>query len=873
MVGLLAVSLGDFVLLNSEVIGSADMDFALAVCCMISLCLRHAASMASDKELAHRIAVPLVGVLGISVNAGFAILGSATVAREAPFRTQAALMDIGVNALILACLASSLALPLWYGGVVLLTSIPADSYLIYCAAVASSPSANASVDSLDDAIALMLSAKAVELKYFASCFLALGVFGWLTLSNRALHASLQQIADLSHAKERYIAALSHDFGTPIAVLQMAIEQLPPDALDMEMSRGMHAAIALLFMIRKKAIQLNRLQAGQSLTPELSTVSLQGVFDELESLAKLMPKSDRTNVLFRAQPGLGSVRLDRSWAIMMLVNLLSNALRHTGSGLVEVSACVVPRCNDDGAADTASWLSLRVADTGEGVPPPLKPLLFTAYARASKSRGSTGLGLYHLRQLAMASGGRVEHTDNVPAGAVFVVLLPLYEVSRELTHPSREPAVHMRRTDAPPKGLSPPDMLPPGKRWAAIGGGIIVDDDPTLVHLTTALLGQLGLRNVATANDGEGAITQACRADARPRWMVMDVLMDGIDGIDATRRVRAWEAEHPHAGHVLIFGLSANGDDDGTRRECFEAGMDEVLTTPLSIALAEQLFRTYYSVLARPPSPAPTPAPAPALAPPPAPVPVPVITDELSHEPADAIVTPPVSFKSSQVKSTTVLTTGAPSPRASSSLTASVTLLAATETTALDGLEEGLVPPCRPGPTLSCHPTPPTMLPQCDETGEGESASAGSAARFDLKAMISDLGGEHLARQILKSWLQSVPRYRQAIQTAMSFYVTRHTEPDAKPDGTPAAACSSASMSARAVRKAAHTLKGSARVRHADEAVAATSLLEQLAESAERHDGLCDMAALEDAWKLVQRATTALEANVCEALDQERGAAR
>ncbi len=96
MGGLLFMSFADLFFLGSVAMMTPEMDIALVVCCMTALVLRHLASVASDKELAYRIAAPLVGLLGLLVNITFALLDSATVDRDAPFETHAALMDIGV---------------------------------------------------------------------------------------------------------------------------------------------------------------------------------------------------------------------------------------------------------------------------------------------------------------------------------------------------------------------------------------------------------------------------------------------------------------------------------------------------------------------------------------------------------------------------------------------------------------------------------------------------------------------------------------------------------------------------------------------------------------------------------------------------------
>ena len=300
MSGLLAVSLFDYAVLKSTAMLTPAMDVALAIGCIVSLVLRHMASLASDKQLAYRIAAPLVGLLGLAVNVMFALLDSAVVDPHAPFETQAALMDIGVNALILGCIASTFALPLWYGAVVVLLAVPADLYLIYCAAVASATDSAAEPgESPFGAFLVIFSAKAVVFKYFGASLLAYGVFAWLTISNRWLYNSLQQVA-LSNSKERYIAALSHDFGTPIAALDLALrsfDRKAEAAVGEEVLSGMHAAVRTLSIVKGKALNLSRMHAGERLIPNRRAMSVRAVFVELEDLARLMYKREGVSVSF------------------------------------------------------------------------------------------------------------------------------------------------------------------------------------------------------------------------------------------------------------------------------------------------------------------------------------------------------------------------------------------------------------------------------------------------------------------------------------------------------------------------------------------------------------------------------------------------
>ena len=106
---------------------------------------------------------------------------------------------------------------------------------------------------------------------------------------------MQAQRDLADAKGRYIAAISHDFGTPISMLRMLLAELEGDAklntLVGPRLSGMHAGLELLSTIRHKAVALNKIEHGQQLQPERASCSLRAILDDVERVAHSIPKKD------------------------------------------------------------------------------------------------------------------------------------------------------------------------------------------------------------------------------------------------------------------------------------------------------------------------------------------------------------------------------------------------------------------------------------------------------------------------------------------------------------------------------------------------------------------------------------------------------
>ena len=194
--------------------------------------------------------------------------------------------------------------------------------------------------------------------YFTVDVLLVSFYGWQHKINRAVHVAMRHLSELSTSKERYVAAISHDFGTPTSGLEMAMDALAAGRPLSELSNGIRASITMLKILRSKALNLSTLEAGEVLQPQFSAVSIPEVFGQLEALCAIMPqKREHVRVRFFCHEAPERVQSDASWLLMMCVNMLSNALKHTSHGEVVITA----RCA------AGSLLELSVADTGSGVP--------------------------------------------------------------------------------------------------------------------------------------------------------------------------------------------------------------------------------------------------------------------------------------------------------------------------------------------------------------------------------------------------------------------------------------------------------------------------------------------------------------------------
>jgi len=262
---------------------------------------------------------------------------------------------------------------------------------------------------------------------------------------RAMDAERVAHEESLQMRNRYVGAMSHDFGTPVAVLKMLLGLLrmriesdeekrlaiapeqPPtvrvrscddNAKLLDLVRRASAALELLEVIRQKALAYSKLQAGADLEPTLAHFSPTELLEKVASITRDMRKTTCVQVEVCVSPEVPAVvRSDRNWLFMVLINLASNSIKHTAEGTLTLSAFV----------DDEARLSLQVRDTGSGVPAHFVPKLFEPFSSACTAKSSvesTGLGLYHSKQLARLLEGELSHAPNRPRGAVFTAHVPL-----------------------------------------------------------------------------------------------------------------------------------------------------------------------------------------------------------------------------------------------------------------------------------------------------------------------------------------------------------------------------------------------------------------------------------------------------------------
>jgi CheY-like chemotaxis protein/HPt (histidine-containing phosphotransfer) domain-containing protein len=256
---------------------------------------------------------------------------------------------------------------------------------------------------------------------------------------------------------------------------------------------------------------------------------------------------------------------------VLTNLVGNAVKFTERGEISVQASLVAQSESD------VLIRFAVQDTGIGIPPEQQKKLFRKFTQADTSTtrrfGGTGLGLAIAKELVELMGGEIGVISVEGAGSEFWFTVRL-DKSAQPEGPS-EPAV---ATTNAPASLARVALR---RRGARI---LLAEDNVVNKEVAVGILRKLGLKVDAVANGAE-AVTAL--ASFPYDLVLMDVQMPEMDGLEATRIIRA-----PHSAardhEIPIIAMTANAMR-GDRERCLEAGMNAYISKPVSVqALVEAL---------------------------------------------------------------------------------------------------------------------------------------------------------------------------------------------------------------------------------------------------------------------------------------------
>ena len=376
-------------------------------------------------------------------------------------------------------------------------------------------------------------------------------------------AAARQLAeDASQAKSEFLANMSHEIRTPLNGVLGMVQVMDRDPLAPEQRKRLEvigeAGQALLVLLNN-ILDLSKIEAGKL---ELETYPFDLKDIVTQSAAAHAPLAVQKDLTFRidiAPEALGSWNGDGGKLRQVLTNLVSNALKFTSEGAIDL--CVRP---------APGGLTFEVRDTGVGIAPDKLEVVFEQFSQADASTtrryGGTGLGLSICRELTELMGGELTLESAPGQGSTFRFTLPL-------TAAQATPG---------PVPVTAPEAQASSQTLRILAA----EDNPTNQLILRALLQPLDIDLVIVA-DGRDAVEASM---ATPFDLIlMDIQMPEMNGLEATAEIRRREREAGVA-HVPIIALTANVMRHQID-EYLAAGMVGFVAKPINARVLMQAMET------------------------------------------------------------------------------------------------------------------------------------------------------------------------------------------------------------------------------------------------------------------------------------------
>mmetsp|Transcript_23566 Transcript_23566/g.29497 ORF Transcript_23566/g.29497 Transcript_23566/m.29497 type:complete len:971 (+) Transcript_23566:182-3094(+) len=403
------------------------------------------------------------------------------------------------------------------------------------------------VGSLAFALILFLAARALVLEH-----------KWEMLYQRSVSREKNSIKSLCHQqtkameciikeKSTVFGELAHDIGSPLSVISMGVDLLLDSHKEQDRQilnstqydetrdilQGLSAAISIIVVLRQSMLDYVKKVHGVTLKPSLEPIHIlrflsKKIYPILKNL--LGSKATQIKPQWKLDKRLlgKKVMSSESWLTDMLLNYISNAVKFTENGYIEISASLQKDRKN---------IRFEVVDSGPGIDKESASKLFREFGQAQKDKGGTGLGIYSVKKKAKLLGGDAGFRENLDAGSIFYFTIPFNQCSDHCEESmlssmtmSMEP---IRNRAENTKGRK---IFKQRNHQLKKPSVLVVDDSPLVLKLTCGILRKCKVSSIECAPDAVKAMEII---NTPGKWfdlIFMDDQMPGMRGPELAHRI-------------------------------------------------------------------------------------------------------------------------------------------------------------------------------------------------------------------------------------------------------------------------------------------------------------------------------------------------
>jgi signal transduction histidine kinase len=399
----------------------------------------------------------------------------------------------------------------------------------------------------------------------------------LAIALAELRTANARLSELDVAKTEFFSNISHEFRTPLTLMLGPLE----DALteqgfgDYESNRlrleTIHRNALRLLKLVNTLLDFSRIEAGRA-AAHYERTDLATLTAELASTFRSTVERGALTFEVDCQPGEELAYVDREMWEKVVLNLISNAFKHTFEGGITIRL-----------REMDGQFHLAVTDTGIGIAPEQLSRLFERFHRvkgaASRSHEGSGIGLALVQELVHLHGGTVQ-VESVPGrGSTFTVTipagsahLPIAGLAHHAGAPAKETAIAYVQEALQWLPAPPPTGHPATSTSRDLPRVLWADDNADMREYVARLLSQDYA--VTAVEDGQAALESALASP--PDLILSDMMMPRLDGAGLLRALRA----DPRTARLPVILLSARAGQEASA-EGLEAGADDYLVKPFA----------------------------------------------------------------------------------------------------------------------------------------------------------------------------------------------------------------------------------------------------------------------------------------------------